>query len=65
MSLANEIGVATMKIAPAGAVIWASISGWGPQQWMYVTTIGYILFQAAYLGWKWRKEAMPKGRSAR
>jgi hypothetical protein len=56
MSLTTEVTVAAAKLAPPAAVIWAGMVGWGPQQWTYVLTSGYIVLQAAYLGWKWVRE---------
>lgn len=54
--LGNEIGVASAKVAPALGVAAASVTGWGVQEWMYAGTLGYIILQALYLLWKWRRE---------
>ena len=54
--LANEIGVASAKIAPAGIVAAASATGWGVQEWMYAATLVYVIAQLGYLLWKWHRE---------
>lgn len=54
--LANEVGVAGAKVAPAVAVATASVSGWGIQEWMYAATTVYVVAQLAYLLWKWIRE---------
>ena len=52
----DEVNAAAMKLSPPTAVLAASVSGWGVQDWMYAATIGYIVLQAGYLVWKWRRE---------
>lgn len=49
MSLKTEISLSIMKLTPPAAVIWASIAGWGPQQWMYGLTCVYLVLQIAVL----------------
>ena len=56
MSLSNEIGRAAVKLSPPVAVMWASMAGWGPQEWMYAVTAVYVVMQALYLAWKWIRE---------
>jgi hypothetical protein len=56
MSLTSEISAAAVKISPPAAVIWASMAGWGPQDWMYALTAVYVAMQALYLAWKWVRE---------
>lgn len=53
---AHEVNIAAAKSAPAIGVAAAAASGWSVQEWMYAATIGYIVMQAAYLGWKWYRE---------
>lgn len=54
-SVAQDVGIAAVKVTPVG-VLYA----WGPQEWSYVCICGYVLLQAAYLLWKWRREARQK-----
>ena len=59
--LAREVNIAAAKAAPiAGGLIYAHVSNWGPQEWSYVLICGYVVLQAAYLIWKWRREAKKK-----
>jgi hypothetical protein len=52
---ARDIGAATLKTAlPVTA--WAMTLN----HWVALATLGYILLQAAYLIWKWRREAVAK-----
>lgn len=57
MQLSQELSWAGAKTAPAALVISADMAGWGPQEWMYAITAGYVVLQAIYLIWKWRREA--------
>lgn len=41
-----------MKLAPVVAV-----AAWTTNDWLIITSIAYVALQAAYLVWKWRKEA--------
>lgn len=50
-NLSNEVGAAALKLAPVAAV-----ASWGPAEWMYALTAAYVVLQALYLLWKWRKE---------
>ncbi len=60
--LANEIGVAGAKVAPAGIVAAASATGWGVQEWMYAAPLAYVVLQGAYLLRKWHREwRKPRG----
>ena len=56
-ALANDIASEVAKSTPPALVIGATVSGWGPQEWMYVLTAGYVVLQIAYLIWKWRRDA--------
>lgn len=58
--LKDEIGAAAAKLSPPIAVASASVAGWGPDKWMYALTAVYVVLQAAYLLWKWRREAKAK-----
>lgn len=53
--LKQETAIETVKAVPAvgGAVLSAVTLN----QVLAVVTIGYILLQAAYLVWKWRRES--------
>lgn len=51
VSLKNEITAAGVKLAPVGIV-----ASWGPSEWMYALTAGYVVLQALYLVWKWHRE---------
>lgn len=44
------------KVAAEGAV-GGTVYGLTANEWVAVATISYITLQAAYLIWKWRKEA--------
>lgn len=52
----TEIQVAAAKVSPPILVAGASVSGWGPADWMYALTAVYVVLQGAYLLWKWRRE---------
>lgn len=54
--MANEVGIAGAKTAPALTVAAAAAGGWGVQEWMYAVTILYVALQAGYLLWKWHRE---------
>jgi hypothetical protein len=56
-AIIGELRTALASVSPPAAVVAASVSGWGVQEWMYAATIGYIAIQASYLLWKWRREA--------
>lgn len=58
-TVARELGVAAGKFTPVG-LLYAGNSVWGPQEWSYVCICGYVTLQAAYLVWKWRREARQK-----
>ena len=55
-NLANEVGVAGVKTAPAVIMSAAAGIGWGVQEWMYAATLAYVVLQGAYLLWKWHRE---------
>lgn len=57
----SEFEAAAAKLTPPAAVVAASAAGWSLQDWMYIATIGYIVLQAAYLVWKWRRERRGRG----
>lgn len=58
--LSEAVSAATLKAAPAVAVVGASAAGWGVQEWMYAATFVYVVAQLAYLLWKWWREARKK-----
>lgn len=61
-NLANEIGVAGAKTAPVAAISGlAAVGALDITFWVGVATIGYVVLQAAYLIWKWRREARKRG----
>lgn len=53
----RELELAAAKTAPAGAMVVASVTEWGIQEWMYAGTLAYVIAQLLYLIWKWRREA--------
>lgn len=54
--LMGEINAAGAKLTPVLGVATAGAAGWGVQEWMYAATCAYVVLQAAYLLWKWRRE---------
>jgi uncharacterized membrane protein YfcA len=56
-----EVQAAAVKLSPVGAVAGAGAAGWGPEQWMYALTAGYVVLQAIYLLWKWQREVRKRG----
>ena len=54
--IANEVGAAAAKLTPPLVVAAAGVGGWGIQEWMYAATFAYVVLQAGYLLWKWRRE---------
>jgi hypothetical protein len=52
----SDVGTAAAKLSPPAIVVGASAAKWGVQEWMYAATIGYVVLQAAHLGWKWLRE---------
>ena len=52
----SEVQAATAKLAPVGLLATADVGGWGPAEWMYALTAAYVVLQAIYLLWKWRRE---------
>jgi hypothetical protein len=61
MSIKAEISTGILKLSPPVAVIWASVAGWGPQEWMYALTSVYVVLQIVHLGWRWFREARRSG----
>lgn len=53
----SEFASEAIKGAPPITVAAAAIVGWGVTEWVAVLTGAYVLLQAAYLIWKWRREA--------
>lgn len=51
-TLIREVGVASLKAAPPITVSLLTLN-----EWVAVATLGYVLLQAAYLIWKWRRES--------
>lgn len=49
------------KIAAEGTVGGAAY-GYTLNEWVAISTIGYIFLQAAYLAWKWIKELKKDGK---
>lgn len=46
-----------LKSAPAVTVTaWAFINGMTLEKWLALTTLVYVVIQAAYLIWKWYRE---------
>lgn len=54
------VAVEAAKSAPPVAVMAAAIAGLTLQEWVFVVTIVYVVLQAGYLAWKWRREARKK-----
>ena len=54
-NLNAEIGAAAVKLLPV-----AGVAAWGPAEWMYALTGVYVVLQALYLLWKWRREWQAK-----
>lgn len=59
----SDLAVEVQKAIPAVTVVTAS-KFWDLQNWVYAATFIYIVLQAAYLVWKWWREANPKGKKA-
>ncbi|GAA0504800.1 MULTISPECIES: hypothetical protein [Pigmentiphaga] len=54
----NEVAVEAAKATPPTSVVAISwLSDWNLNHGVALATIGYILLQAGYLIWKWRREA--------
>lgn len=60
--LPAELNTAAAKLSVPATVIGAQAAGWGPQEWVYVATIAYLVMQAAYLAWRWHREWKAKRR---
>lgn len=59
--LAEAASTAALKSAPPVAVVTATTIGAIDMTWLVgAVTVGYVLLQAAYLLWKWRREARAK-----
>jgi len=54
--ITGEVSAAAAKLSPVGLVAGANVVGWGPAEWMYALTAIYVVLQAVYLIWKWRRE---------
>lgn len=52
---------AALQSAPSLSMLLAWLVGLPVQTWLAITSIAFIGLQAAYLIWKWRREAR-KGR---
>lgn len=59
----SDVAVEVQKAIPAVTVVTAG-KFWDLQNWVYAATFIYIVLQAAYLVWKWWREANPKGQKA-
>lgn len=57
----GDIASAAVQTIPSVVVVTKYALGMPIQDWLAVSGIAFILLQAAYLVWKWRREA--KGRS--
>lgn len=55
-SFSSEFAVEAMKGAPVVAM-----AAWTLNDVLVIVSILYVLFQSAYLYWKWRREAAAKG----
>lgn len=51
--LGRDITVASLKAAPAAAVVVAESTGLSLEQWVFILTIVYLLLQISFLVWKW------------
>ncbi len=49
--LSREVVAASIKTAPP-VTVWAL----SLNEWVAIATIGYVVLQAGYLLWKWRRE---------
>lgn len=56
MQHSTEIGASAAKLTPPVTVTLASILGLQLQDWVYITTVGYLIAQLGYLAWKWHHE---------
>ena len=60
-TISRDVSIAIANVTPPAAVSAASITeGFSAQDWVPYVTIGYVILQAAYLLWKWRREANSK-----
>lgn len=54
----HDIGHAVFQTAPGAAVAGgARVGGLPLSDWLVVASIGFIILQAAFLVWKWRRAA--------
>lgn len=57
-----DVAVVAAKVSPVALV---TVTGLTLNEWVAVVTIAYIVIQAAYLVWKWRRDfrasKAPKG----
>ena len=54
----NDIDHAVFQTAPGAAVAsGARVGGLPLSDWLVVASIGFIILQAAFLVWKWRRAA--------
>lgn len=63
-NVTGDLLAATTKASPALTVGAMSVAGIGLQDWVLIATLGYIVLQAGYLGWKWAREWRGKKVSA-
>ncbi len=61
-TMQQEVVTEALKASPAiGVVVAHKIAGFQINEWVGLVTCAYIVLQAAYLVWKWVREARRKG----
>lgn len=50
----HDVSIETAKAVPA--LIGATFAGLTLNEWVAIATLLYIILQAVYLVWKWRKQ---------
>lgn len=54
----NDLGTAAYHAAPSAAAAGgAGAAGWPLSDWLVLASIAFVFLQAAYLVWKWRRDA--------
>jgi hypothetical protein len=54
----HDASVAALQSAPGvGAAVAAEAVGFASSNWVVISSVGFIIMQAAYLAWKWRRDA--------
>ena len=63
-TLMQEAGAAALRITPPiGVTVATATRALDPQWFIAIPTALFIVMQAAYLFWKWRREARAKNAS--